>query len=84
MSKKESIEKLDEINCLWVLKQVSLGNLIRALAYLAKALDGIRSCFKETCLQSKVGKNSSVDEQAPDSKKQTQSRTRKRSAKKSR
>lgn len=46
--KKDQLEKLDEVNCLWILRQLSLGNLLRGAAYVMRMFEDIRICLTKT------------------------------------
>lgn len=45
---KKTEEKLDEINLLWIFKQISLGNIVRGALYLEKMFNSVKTCFLDS------------------------------------
>jgi hypothetical protein len=64
---KETMKKLDGINCLWLLKQLSVGNFVRGLAYISTFFEKVKTCVKEGGKSAKEG--DSVEEEAKKKKK---------------
>lgn len=46
--KKETMEKLDKINLLWLLEKISVGNLVRGVIILTKLFRSVRKCIVDT------------------------------------
>ena len=42
---KEDLDKMDEINLLWVFKQISVGNVIRGALYVGKIFKSVKECI---------------------------------------
>ena len=46
--KKQTMEQLDNINLAWVLEKISVGNLVRGIAYLFKLAEPVKKCMVST------------------------------------
>ena len=62
-AKKKTLDKLDEINLLWVLRQISVGNLVRGIEYLVHAFAEIKNCLSSACCKQAQEQEQTVDEQ---------------------
>ena len=52
--KKETLKKLDDINFASILKQISVGNLVRGMAYMLSMFGEVKRCLSATSEQIKV------------------------------
>jgi len=47
--KDKKLEKLDEINLLWILRQISVGNIMRGFDYLFRGISELAQCITGAC-----------------------------------
>jgi len=71
-TEKKTLEKLDEINLLWILRQISVGNLVRGFEYLFRAFREVRNCLNSACCGSKT--DEPAEEEQPEPKKSKRGR----------
>ena len=64
--KKQTMEELDRLNLLWVLEKISVGNLVRGIAYLVRLATPVKKCVVSTADKVKtVIKDEIESEQKP-------------------
>lgn len=51
--KKEKMEKLDKVNLLWLLENLSLGNIMRGVLFLGKLVRPVKECVVSTVEKAK-------------------------------
>lgn len=61
--RKETMEKLDRLNLIWVLENLSVGNLVRGIAYFARVLGPVKENVKSTAKKIKTALEEEVQDE---------------------
>jgi len=70
-TEKKTLEKLDEINLLWILRQISVGNLVRGFEYLIRAFKEVGNNLSSVCCGAKTDE---LEEEKPEPRKSKRGR----------
>lgn len=70
--KKDTMKKLDEINLEWLLKQISLGNVVRGIQFIAGLVEPIKSCLVKTTKAVIEELQTNTEEETPHKKRTTE------------
>jgi len=76
---KKKLEALDEINLLWVFRQISVGNIMRGFDYLFRGISELGQCISAVC---GCSKKSDVETEEDDEPLPEKSKRKKKKSKK--
>ncbi len=76
---KKTLKNLDKVNCAWVLEQISVGNIVRGIAYIVSVFGEVGKCIISTTeqIKSKMKEEEKTEEEDTETSKTKKSTKKK-------